>query len=355
MPARGLSGYPARVKALVLESNGVLRVSEVPMPAEPETDSVLVRIAAAGICGSDLHRAFEGGAYHTPLIMGHEMAGVVEEAPPSSGLHAGQRVAVFPLLPCRRCGPCQTGDYAQCEDYDYFGSRRDGGFAEYLRVPAANLFAVPDHLDLLHAAMTEPCAVALHGVRRLRISPGTPAAVYGGGPIGNMVAQWLRVSGCTPVFVVEVDQRKLGLALEMGFQTVDGDREDPVEAILDRTAGGAACVVEACGLPLTFLQALRSAARFGQVVLMGNLRGELRAGERDISRILRQELTILGTWNSRVTPLGTDDWSTALRALGREILVAPLISHTPPLEEGPAILEAMHRHEGSFNKVIFRI
>src|SRR5512134_1267370 len=126
------------VKALVLEANARLAWRDVPMPARPDRGWALVRIEAAGVCGSDLHRAFEGGAYHTPLIMGHELAGTVEEPAEGGALPRGALVTVFPLLPCLRCAPCQTGDYAQCTDYDYFGSRRDGGFAEHLWAPETN-------------------------------------------------------------------------------------------------------------------------------------------------------------------------------------------------------------------------
>jgi L-iditol 2-dehydrogenase len=343
------------VKALVLEANARLAWRDVPMPSRPASGWALVRIVAAGVCGSDLHRAFGNGAYHTPLIMGHEMAGVVEEPGEEGTFGRGNVVAIFPLLPCRKCGPCQTGDYAQCVDYDYFGSRRDGGFAEYLYVPEENLFAVPQELQPLHAAMTEPCAVALHGVRRMAVRPGATGAVFGCGPIGSMVAQWLRVAGCRRILAVDVDPAKLALAEAMGFEPVDGRAGDPAAAIVERTSGGAECVVEAVGLPSTFVQALKCAGRGGQVVLLGNIAGELRLGEKDVSAILRRELRIYGTWNSKVTPRGSDDWTTVLGLMGREIDVAPLITHTPPLSEGASILERMHTKAEPFGKVVFRV
>ncbi len=345
----------AAVKALVLEANARLAWRDVPMPARPDPSWALVRIRAAGVCGSDLHRAFEGGAYHTPLIMGHEIAGTIEEQGEGNSLERGALVVVYPLLPCHRCPACQTGDYAQCTDYDYFGSRRDGGFAEYLYAPASNLFAVPQGLPPQQAAMTEPCAVALHGVRRMAVRPGATGAVFGGGPIGSMVAQWLRVAGCRRILVVDVEPAKLALAAEMGFEPVDGRQGDAAQAIVERTGGGAECVVEAVGLPLTFAQSLRSAGRGAQVVFLGNIAGELRLGEKEVSAILRKELRIYGTWNSKVTPRGADDWSTVLALMEREIRVAPLITHTPPLAEGAAVLERMHSRAEPFGKVVFRV
>jgi L-iditol 2-dehydrogenase len=320
-----------------------------------DTD-VLIRIKASGICGSDIHRGFGGGAYHYPLIMGHECAGVVEDVPESSRCTPGDRVTVFPLLPCKQCVPCQTGDYAQCMQYDYFGSRRNGGFAEYLSVPEENLIPVPDHVEMLHAAMTEPCAVALHGVKKLNIRPGDTGAVFGAGPIGNMVAQWLRISGCRTVIVSDIDTQKLRIAADMGFVTVNPQETNPVEFIGSHTAGnGADRVVEACGLPLTFLQAVQATARFGEVVFMGNIQGEFVIGEQDFSTILRKELKIYGTWNSKMTPSGHDDWSTALKYLDKELQVAPLISHTPPLSEAVEMFRKVVNREEFVNKVIFTI
>jgi L-iditol 2-dehydrogenase len=345
------------MKALVLLRDKVVEVQDVPMPEPLAEDSVLVRVAYSGICNSDLHRGFGGGAYRYPLIMGHELSGVVEESFPGGRYRPGDRVVVYPLLPCRRCTACQTGDYAQCMNYDYFGSRRHGGFAEYLYVPEFNLMPIPAQVDLSHAALTEPCAVALHGVNRMGIHPGDSGCVFGGGPIGNMVAQWLALRGCRPVFVVDVDPEKLALAADMGLIPVDGAGGDPVAEILGRTAGnGADRVVEAVGLPGTFLQATQAAARGGQVVFLGNIRGEFVVGEKDFSSILRRELTILGTWNSKVVPEGHNEWTTVLEFMDRRLRIGELISHTPELEEGAEIFRGITEGSlGSYRKIVFRV
>lgn len=344
------------MKALVLEENAKLTYKDVPRPKRDNEDWVGVEVKAAGICGSDLHRGFEGGAYHVPLIMGHEFSGVVDDVSPGGEFKQGDRVIVFPLLWCGKCSACQTGDYALCSGYSYYGSRRDGGFAEYVYVPERNLLKIPDHVDIVHAAMCEPAAVALHGVRQMRIQPGATGAVLGGGPIGNMVAQWLRISGCRKVFVIDLDEEKLTVAERMGFVPVSGRDCDPVAAIKDATAGhGADKVVEAVGLPATFLQAIQVAASFGEVVFMGNITGTFSVGEKDFSSILRRELTIHGTWNSKWTPRGLDDWSTAMAFMDRELTVAPLISHTPPLSEGVEVFDAVYNRKIRYSKVIFTI
>ncbi|MCC8109560.1 MAG: galactitol-1-phosphate 5-dehydrogenase [Planctomycetes bacterium] len=344
------------MKALVLEENATLTYKDVPPPRRDGDDWVGIEVKASGICGSDLHRGFGGGAYNVPLVMGHEFSGVVDEPVAGGEFARGDRVVVYPLLWCGKCPSCQVGEYALCSSYDYFGSRRDGGFGEYLYVPERNLLRIPDHVDIVHAAMCEPAAVALHGVKQMRIRPGVTGAVFGGGPIGNMVAQWLRINGCRRVFVVDVDEAKLATAERMGLAPVSGQGRDPVAAIRDATDGrGADKVVEAIGLPQTFLQAVQSAATFGEVVFMGNISGTFAVAERDFSSILRRELTIHGTWNSRWTPRGQDDWTTALSFMDRELSVGPLISHTPRLDEGVEVFAAVHEKRMPYSKVIFTL
>jgi len=348
------------MKALVLEADRTLRyVEDHPPPDAPDgRPAALIRIAACGICGSDIPRGFGGKAYHYPLVMGHEFSGTVEEPVPGGRFRRGDRVAVFPLLPKNTdTDPaCLAGNHAQAAEYDYYGSRRDGAFAEYLRVPEWNLFPVPDQVNLLHASMTEPAAVALHGVRQLSIKAGDDAAVFGAGPIGNMTAQWLRIHGCGRVFVVDVEPRKLALAAATGFIPVDAKAGDPVQQVLAATGGrGVRRSVEACGLPLTFLQALQACGTSGEVVFMGNIAGEFKIGEKDFSGILRKELTIRGTWNSKITPAGSDDWTTVLKHLDRELVVAPLISDKLPLSDGPAIFRDLANRTNYHNKVVFNI
>lgn len=339
------------MRALVLESNRKVQLKEIENPQAEGPLSILVSVKYSGICGSDIPRGFHGKAYHYPLVMGHEFSGIVEDAPVDSRFTTGDRVAVFPLLPCGQCTACQTGDYAQCADYDYYGSRRDGGFAEYVRVPEKNLFPIPDHVDLRSAAMTEPCAVAYHGVEKLQTQAGMSGLVIGGGPIGNMTAQWLKLKGLDPVYLADVDARKLGIAEEMGLIPIDSSKAPPLEQM----NGPADCVVEACGLPGTFVQAIESAARFGQVVFMGNIHGTFSLDESKFSNILRNELTIRGTWNSKITPSGSDDWSRTLHFLDNGIEVKPLISHTPSLEEGPKVFRMMVEKSEWYNKVVFAV
>ncbi len=346
------------MKALVLEGNKKLKVSNShPIVDGPTPDSILIKVAACGICGSDIPRGFGGKAYHYPLVMGHEFSGIVAETREGSQFREGDRVAVFPLIPTNKEETAyQTGDWAQLKEYDYFGSRRDGAFSEYLRVPEINLFKIPDHVKTRHASMTEPAAVALHGVRRMKINAGNTGVVIGGGPIGNMCAQWLRIHGCEKVIVTDIDDRKLAISQDMGFHTINSLASDPVETIVEITGGeGAQNVIEACGLPQTFLQALDVASRAGEVVFMGNIMGEFSIGEKAFSTILRRELNIYGTWNSKIFPRGTDDWTTVLNYMDKSLIVEPLITDVVSLDDGPEIFQSIVDKKQFHNKVIFEM
>ena len=346
------------MKSLVLENNQNLVLhTDADIPKAIAENSILVKVAACGICGSDIKRGFGNGAYHYPLVMGHEFSAFVAEDASDGTYKRGDRVAVFPLVPTNINEPAyQTGDYAQLKEYNYFGSRCDGAFAEYLSVPIKNLFRVPEHVDMVHASMTEPAAVALHGVRKMHITAGDFGVVIGAGPIGNMTAQWLKIHGCKDVAVIDIDEKKLKIAQDMGFIAINSVEKDAVEEVFKLTNNrGANRVVEACGLPQTFLQALNIASRNGEVVFMGNIIGEFIIGEKDFSSILRREISIYGTWNSKTVPTGNDDWSTVLNYMDKEFQVAPLISDIVPIEQGKEIFDSIVEKRKFHNKVIIQL
>jgi len=345
------------MKAMVLESENSLIYTDVPEPQPVGERAALVRIGAVGVCGSDILRFAKGKAYHYPLILGHEFSAVVEETRPGSKFAPGDRAAVFPLLPNFSDPYSQIGEYAVSSGYDYFGSRRDGAFAERLYVPEDNLVRVSRDFPLTHAACVEPAAVALHAMLKFDIPADATGLVIGAGPIGAFAAQWLRILGCGRVLVADIDPKKQQIMQNLGFEVIDAAKQDTVEAVKTLTDGrGVDCSVEASGLPITFIQAIETAATFGQVMLLGDLSGDVTLKAPQVSSILRRELKLYGTWNSKITPAGNSEWDMVIRHMQNgNLQVAPLISHTPTLSDGPQMFADMAERKVWYNKVVFAI
>lgn len=329
----------SKMEALVLHAIGDHRWEQVPMPV-PGPNEVRIRVAWCGVCGSDLPRVFTKGTYHFPTICGHEFAGVID----ACGAHVttysvGAAVTVFPLIWCAKCPACEVGQYASCENYNYLGSRSDGGFAEYVVAPVQNLLPVPAGVSLEEAAMTEPAAVALHALRRGGgTAPGETVAIFGAGPIGIMLAQWARSSGASQVVLFDLDPGKLELARATGFTLAFNSRENPPVATINRLTGGrgAHLCIEAAGVPQTLAQAIEATRWNGRVVLMGNPSSDVALPAKLISQAMRREISLHGTWNSVYSATGNDnDWSASLHAMASGALtVKPLITHKMPLSKG---------------------
>lgn len=334
------------MRALVLEGKGRLRLVEVPVP-EPKEGEALIRVRACGVCGSDLPRIFGDIAYFYPLIPGHEFSGeVVATGSPEDEEWVGKGVAVYPLLPCRRCPYCELGQYELCEDYGYLGSRQNGAFAEYVVAPVANLLPLPQGLSFEEGALTEPAAVALHAVRYAGEVLGESAAVFGLGPVGLLVGMWLKLSGVRKLIGYDTDERKFPLARSMGFDVTLYPSFFPAEP------EGIGLVVEASGNAQALVDALKLVRKRGKVILLGNQESTVLLSPEDFSRILRKELTVFGSWNSSFAFLDSD-WKKVLDLAGsRRVSLAPLISHRVRLEEAPAFLLGMRERRIPYVKVV---
>ena len=345
------------MEALVLHGVGDLRLEQIPVPSLAEGE-VRVRIGFCGVCGSDIPRIFVKGTYSFPTVCGHEFAGVVDACGPGvEDFAPGDPVAVFPLLWCGTCPACEQGQYVQCHNYDYLGSRSDGAFAEYVVAPVANLIPLPQGVTLEEASMTEPAAVALHALRRAQTSlVGKIVAIFGAGPIGVMAAQWARIMGAAEVLLFDIVAEKLELARHLGFDNVfNSTAEEPLEVVNTRTAGkGAHVCIEAAGVPATYRNALGSTGRGGSVVLLGNPAADVTLSVALISQVMRREVSIFGTWNSDYSAAGNDDdWRTVLQAMASGVLtLMPLITHKVPLADSSDMLHKMRDKSEFYAKVL---
>lgn len=342
------------MKACVLESVGSLVYKEVPTPQAQEGE-VLLKVRACGICSSDIDRVFKTGTYHFPTIPGHEFAGeIVAVGEGVDDSYVGKRAAVFPLLPCFECDSCKSENYVHCSSYSYFGSRQDGAFAEYLAVPLWNIIPFDDSLPFTEAALCEPTAVAMHACDKANHIEGAHVAVIGSGTIGIIIALRAQHLGAKSVTLVGTRDKKLDFARELGIsQTVNSSRETVHEAIAALTDNrGADVVFECVGTSDSLESSILSTAKSGQVVVVGNPAGDMTLPRNSYWKILRNELTLTGMWNSSYNA-EVNDWQTALEFMGLPgVDLSKLVTHTFDLSQHEAAFDAVRDRETFSIKVM---
>lgn len=281
-----------------------LQLQELPIPTVG-SDDVLVRVKAAGICHSDAHyRSGTSPVASLPITLGHEVSGVVERMGARvRHLHTGARVCVHYMATCGSCHYCSTGHEQFCTRGAMVGKHRDGGYAEYIVVPARSIVPVPDGIDLEHAAvMMCSSATAFHALRKGRLRAGETVAVYGAGGLGMSAVQLALAFGALDVYAVDIDAGRLAAAARFGVTPVDAKANDPVAEILRLTGGrGVDVALELVGLPLTMRQALRSLAVLGRAVIVGitNLPLEINS----YTEVLGRETEIIGSSDHLVSEL----------------------------------------------------
>ena len=188
-----LEEIPKKMKVLNLHAVNDLRLDIADVPHLTK-NHVLIKVKNCGICSSDVERVFKNGTYHFPTVIGHEFSGLIVGVNEEDKNLLNKRAAIFPLLPCNKCEACKNKKYAQCKNYNYFGSRCDGGFSEYLVVPKWNL-VIDDELDYQLLALCEPASVALHAIRKIGNIKNQKVLVMGSGTIGLLIALFLKQQG----------------------------------------------------------------------------------------------------------------------------------------------------------------
>ncbi len=345
------------MRAWVLHGVDDIRFEEVARPDSVDRE-VLVAVQAAGICGSDIPRIFKTGAHTHPLIPGHEFSGVAEKAGAlADSKWEGKRVGVFPLIPCRKCAACREKRYELCRNYSYLGSRRDGGFAEYVSVPEWNLIELPVGVSFAEAAMLEPMAVAVHAMRRVQPHRDDTVVVYGLGTIGMCLVMLLMDAGIRNVLVAgnKVSQKQLVCKIGLNEQFYCDSREqDAAGWVRERTDGeGADVVFECVGRNETVIQAIGLLAPEGRVCLVGNPYSAMAMEKGIYWKILREQLVITGTWNSSFTHESDDDWHYVLDRLSRKrISPEMLVTHRLRLAELNQGLHVMRDKTEDYVKIM---
>jgi L-iditol 2-dehydrogenase len=249
-----------------------ISVQEVPNP-KAESHGIVVKVKAAGICGSDVHFYQRGGP---GTIMGHEFAGdITEIGPEVKGLKIGDRVVAMGGRGCGECYWCKRGEYIKCTKLGFVGYAYPGAFAEYVAIPAVQLgqyvAKLPSKLTYEEGAAAEPLAVALYAVQQAQPQPEDTVVVIGLGIIGLCIVQILRSMGIKQIFASGHRETRLELAKKGGANLViDAAKEDIVPIVLTQSGGkGADIVFEVAGMESTFQQALQMVHRGGKIELVG--------------------------------------------------------------------------------------
>lgn len=345
------------MKAWVLHDVGNIQYEDVVKPQLSETE-VLVSVKAVGICGSDIPRIYRDGAHKMPLIPGHEFSGtVVMTGAAEDADWIGKRVGVFPLIPCGKCAACQKMQYELCRHYSYLGSRCNGGFAEYVAVPVCNLIELPDEVSFEEAAMLEPMAVGVHAMRRAGVTSMETVAVCGMGTIGLLLCMFLMEAGVKRILAIGNKDFQKEQALRNDITEADfcDIRTMDVDSwIQEKTNGqGVDVFFECVGKNETFLQAIRNTAPAGQVVLVGNPYSNMTLDKVTYWKILRNQLTITGTWNTSFTHEETDDWNYVLERLrARSVRPTDFITHRLAMKDLVKGLRLMRDKSEDYVKVM---
>ena len=343
--------------ALRLHGRQDLRVEDLPGPLPPGPGDALICVTAAGICGSDLHTYHDGRIGDTvvtsPIVLGHEFAGVVEQCAVGATdgvgrpLAPGIRVAVDPATACGHCEMCVRGDPHLCKDLRFCGHYPvHGCFLEKMLIPARNCFPLPDGVSDEVGALLEPLGVAIHALRLAQVSPADRVAVFGAGPIGLMILQLLMKTGVKSVFAVEPLPWRNKAARLTGATTTEETGDAGVREILGSTQGrGVDVAIEGAWGGATIQDAANVCRPGGRIVLVGIPGDDTMRLQHSTGR--RKELSLVFSRRMKHT------YPEALRLVMEGIIhLQGLITHRFPLEEGPRAFRLNAAYEEGVVKTI---
>ena len=333
------------MRAAIIDAPGNVRVGSLADPT-PEPDELVIRVGACGICGTDLH-ILDGDSPLAcyPIVPGHEFAGEVVAVGKnvSRGYSArdmkitvGTRVAVEPNLYCGHCEFCRTGRENLCLNYTAIGVTVNGACAEYVTVPAAKAYILPEHLSFREAALIEPVSCAVQGMNRLKSRPGDTFLIVGVGTMGLILAQMALHSGASKVAVVDLNMQRLQRAKQLGVSSIQTD----IKKLFEDEPLGFDCVIDVTGVASAIEGAFRAVKRGGKLLVFGVAPSEARISLSPF-RIYNDEITVLGSMAV------LHSFGPALKLLsGGAFDTALMLTTALPLEDFPDALNMVRRGEG---------
>jgi len=335
------------MKAIVLHGGGGNYSYEAnwKYPEQPD-DWAIVKVAYSGICGSDIPRFASTGSYNHPKILGHEFSGLIESPADGSKLYKkGDPVAILPIIPCGECENCVIGGQGpfHCKNYQFIGSRNDGGFAEYCAIPEKNLLRLPSVEALRAGSFAEPMAVGLNVVRKSGFKPGKTAIVFGAGPIGLVTGICIKEFGAHKVIMVDIRQKNIETAKSLGFETADLSKININE--IDKVD----YAFEAAGSGKALSDAVSILKPEGVLTVVGRDTKDTVISLKDFETFMRKELQLRGCWGYDVR--GELDFLAGIIAR-RSKELEKLISHAIKIKETKNIIDDMCARKFEYCKVI---
>ena len=335
------------MRAAVIEAPGRVAVRDVPDP-RPAPGEVVVSVALAGLCGTDLH-IFAGEVnYVYPIVPGHEVVGtIVELGDGVVGLSPGMPVAFDPNIPCGQCHFCRRLRFNHCLNWQAIGVTRDGGFAERVAVPAKVVYPIGD-LPFERAVFIEPLSCVVYGLQRAAPALGDRVLIFGAGPIGLLLMQAVRRAGAAQVVVTDLQRERLALASDLGAEVVvpaQGGGDQPA-ALRQMAPQGYDLVVDATGVPAVVARCFDYVTPGGKVLLFGVCPEDATIPFSPFD-LYRRDVSVYGSFALNVT------FGPAIELLrAGAVRVQPLISHRVPLEQFPQALEMARTRSEPAIKVI---
>lgn len=302
------------MRAALLTENEKILYSEIETPSISDGE-VLVQVKAAGICGSDVPRVLKGTAHHYPIVLGHEFSGVVADISRAdsekSGLAIGDSVTAAPLVPCMICDDCVLGNYSLCKHYSFIGSRVNGAFAEYVKVPVKNAVKFDKSISFEQGSFFEPSTVALHGLMRVDFTGGGDMCILGGGTIGIFTLQWAKIFGAKRVVVFDIEKSRLDLCEKFGADAIVNSIEsDPMQFTKEYTNGkGFDYIFETAGSAVTMKQSFALAGNKARICFIGTPTVNLDFTPAEFENMNRKEFMLTGSWMSYSAPFPGKEWT----------------------------------------------
>lgn len=298
------------MKAAVLHANKDIRFDEIPTPVV-EKGTVLVKVVATGICGSDLPRVHDHAAHNYPIILGHEFSGYVAEIGEGvTSVSKDDHVVGIPLVPCMECEDCKNGNYSLCKHYSFVGSRQNGSMAEYVLLPESNVMKIDKSIPFEVAAFFEPSTVAIHALYQADYKDGGTVAVLGGGNIGLFTLQWIKIFGAKKVVVIDVDHDRLKDSLDLGADAVvalcDEDYKEQLNALTDNR--GFDYVFVSTGSTDAMKLAFEIAGNKAHLCFIGTPTKEMTFSVKEWENMNRKEFYLTGSWMSYSKPFPGKEW-----------------------------------------------